>query len=63
MVNDMEYVNHGTDINIASDIRLLLTNIPEGLSEIELIRWIYIKMGNLFSYDYRVAGDIHIGKR
>lgn len=63
MVNDMEYVNHGTDINIASDIRLLLTNIPEGLSEIELIRWIYIKMGNLFSYDYRVAGDINIGKR
>lgn len=41
--------------NIISDINLLLLNIPEDTTPIEKIRWIYIKLGCLFSYDYHIA--------
>ena len=47
--------------NIKNEIDLIIHNIPDDLTEEEKLRWIYIKMGNLFSYDYRVANNIEIG--
>jgi hypothetical protein len=32
--------------------------MPEGLTDLEMVRYIYIKMGNIFSYDYRVMVDM-----
>lgn len=45
--------------NIVGDLNLILLNIPEDYSLIEKIRWIYMKVGMLFSYDYRVGDDIN----
>lgn len=49
--------------NILSSLNLLLLNIPNDLSPIEKVRWIYIKTGELFSYDYRIANDSSVAKR
>ena len=38
--------------NIISDLNLLMLNIPDELTPLEKVRWIYIKAGELFSYDY-----------
>ena len=43
------------DSNIVSDINLILFNIPENVPTLDKVRWLYIKLGELFSYDYRVA--------
>ena len=43
--------------NVVGELNLLLLNIPDNLSLIEKIRWLYIKVGKLFSYDYRIAND------
>lgn len=47
--------------NILPDILLLQKNIPKDLSNLEKVRWIYINLGKLFSYDYRVANDSGYG--
>lgn len=54
----MEHIN-----NVYNDIKMLIINMPEDLTEIEKARWLYIKLGELFSYDYRVAGDKSIGQK
>ena len=46
--------------NIVGELNLLLLNIPNNLSLIEKIRWLYIKVGKLFSYDYRIANDSNV---
>lgn len=53
----MEKINKKdiNDNNIIADINLILFNMPKNASYIEQIRWVYIKLGDLFSYDYRVA--------
>ena len=56
----MEILNNMNGHNIDDEIKLLIHNIPDDLSEIEIVRWIYIKLGMLFNYDYRIAGDINI---
>jgi len=38
--------------NIISELNLIALNVPEDLSPIEKVRWVYIKLGSLFSYDY-----------
>lgn len=43
--------------NIISDLELILANIPDGLEPIEIVRWIYVKLGNIFSYDYNYVFD------
>lgn len=43
--------------NVLSDIKLLMTNIPEDTTTLEKVRWLYINIGKLFSYDYRVANE------
>ena len=47
--------------NIIGELNLLLNNIPNDLTELEKLRWIYIKLGNLFSYDYRVSSNEEFG--
>lgn len=49
--------------NVDDEIKMIIYNVPEDLTEIEKVRWMYIKLGQLFSYDYRVAGDVEIGKK
>lgn len=53
----MEKINKKdiNDNNIIADINLILFNMPKNASYIEQIRWVYIKLGDLFIYDYRVA--------
>lgn len=43
------------DNNIISDINLILFNIPNDITSIEKVRWLYIKLGDLFSYNYKVV--------
>lgn len=51
------------DENIVGDLNLLLFNIPEEKTPLEKVRWLYMKTGQLFSYDYRVADNIEVIKR
>ncbi len=59
----MELLNNKTGHNVYNEIKMLLYNVPDDLSEIELIRWLYIKIGMLFNYDYRILADPTIGER
>ena len=47
--------------DVLSDISLLVNNIPEDLTPLQKVRWIYVHLGKLFSYDYRAANDINYG--
>lgn len=40
------------DENVMGEINLLLYNIPSNLNPIEKVRWLYIKLGEIFCYDY-----------
>jgi len=45
--------------NIFEELHILSLSVPDNLSLIEKVRWIYIKAGELFSYDYTILdGDI-----
>lgn len=48
-----------SDEDVLSDIRLLMDNVPRSVTPLEKVRWYYINLGKLFSYDYRVAYDIY----
>lgn len=43
--------------NIVKNINLILLNIPENITDLEKLRWLYIKLGNLFCYDFRIMVD------
>lgn len=61
----MEQINSVANFdsdNIASSLNLLLTIVPEDLTPLEKLRWLYIKAGELFSYDYRIANNIEVAK-
>lgn len=47
--------------DVLGDVTLLKYNIPDDLTPLEKVRWVYINLGKLFSYDYRVANDISYG--
>ena len=47
--------------DVLGDVTLLKYNIPDELTPLEKVRWVYINLGKLFSYDYRVANDISYG--
>lgn len=49
--------------DIAADLNLLLINVPKNVSPLEQIRWLYIKAGHLFCYDYRISGNPDIVNR
>lgn len=48
---------HNDNNNIVQDIELIKLTVPKGLSDLEKIRFIYIKLGQLFSYDYYVTEE------
>lgn len=39
--------------NIADKIRWIINNIPQETNEIEKIRWVYINLGKIISYNYK----------
>lgn len=43
--------------NIVPSINFLMSSIPDNLTELEKIRYIYINLGKLFCYDYRIIVD------
>ncbi len=43
--------------NIMKDLNLIMLNIPNNLSSLEKVRWVYKKAGELFSYDYNYIND------
>ncbi len=43
--------------NVAADINLIIENIPDDISLLEKVRWIYINLGKVFCYDFRIAYD------
>lgn len=55
-----ELLNLGRE-DVLDDVALLVYNIPDELSPLEKARWIYVQLGKLFSYDYRVAKDVNYG--
>lgn len=55
-----ELLNLGRE-DVLDDILLLVYNIPDDLTPLQKARWVYIQLGKLFSYDYRVAKDVNYG--
>ena len=47
--------------DVLDDISLLVYNIPDDITPLQKVRWLYIQLGKLFSYDYRVAKDVNYG--
>ncbi len=44
--------------NIFDELHILTLSVPDNLTLLEKVRWIYIKAGELFSYDYTILdGD------
>ena len=55
-----DFINNSASFdieNIAPQLNELLHNVPDNVTLIEKIRWLYIKAGELFSYDYRIIND------
>ena len=43
--------------NIIPSINFIMSSIPDNTSSLEKVRYIYINLGKLFSYDYRIIVD------
>lgn len=59
---DNNFVKPIISENIIAELNLLLFNIPENITLLEKVRWLYIKVGEIFSYDYRISDDICYAK-
>ena len=46
------------DENIVGPLHYVIDTIPTNLTPLEKLRYVYISLGHLFSYDYRVIDDI-----
>ena len=46
--------------NIIPVVNYIMANMPEDLSDIEKVRYIYLKLGNIFSYDYRIMKNLDV---
>lgn len=44
-------------VNIYDQINNIILNIPKNASSLEKVRFVYLQLGFLFSYDYRIAYD------
>ena len=42
------------DNDVTSKINLILANIPDNFTDIEKLRWVYLKLGQVFCYDFRL---------
>ena len=38
--------------NVMGDLNILLMNVPKNITPLEKLRWVYIKLGQIFCYDY-----------
>lgn len=47
-----------SDENIVEPLHYVMNSIPSDLNALEKLRYVYISLGHLFSYDYRVIDDI-----
>lgn len=45
------------DNDITSKINLIAQNIPDDFSALEKIRWLYLKLGQVFCYDYSIMTE------
>lgn len=45
------------DEDVLGDIDVIMENIPDNYSTLEKMRWLYINLGKLFSYDFRIANN------
>lgn len=43
--------------NVIGQIHLIMGNVPQNTTTLEKIRWIYMKLGELFSYNYNIIDD------
>ena len=43
--------------NVKEEFLSIINNIPSNLSEIEKVRYLYIKLGRLFCYNYMIVID------
>lgn len=43
--------------DIIPSINFIMSTIPENTTDLEKVRYIYINLGKLFSYDYRIIAD------
>ena len=41
--------------DISGDISLLMNNIPDNLTPLQKVRWVYVHLGRLFSYDWSLS--------
>ena len=39
--------------NISNSIKEIISKMPDNLEELEKVRWVYVKLGSIISYDYR----------
>ena len=46
--------------NIIPSINFIATSMPDDLTDLEKVRYIYINLGKLFSYDYRIVADLSL---
>ena len=54
--------NYIVDENVVEKIKEIIDNIPNDLTTLEKIRWIYMKLGQIFSYDFRIISNPEIAK-
>ena len=56
-MKEVTIMNKKISNNIIPSINFIMSSIPEDTTELEKIRYIYINLGKLFSYDYRIIND------
>ncbi len=40
--------------NIIPSLNFIMSSIPDNLTDLEKVRYIYINLGKIFCYDYRI---------
>ena len=50
-------MNLSIGTNIIPSINFIMSSVPDGLTDLEKIRYLYIELGKVFSYDYRIILD------
>ena len=57
IILDVIIMNLKVGQNIIPSINFIATSMPDDLTDLEKVRYIYINLGKLFSYDYRIVVD------
>ena len=63
-VRDLKYsllkkeVDNLDSINIFESLNKIISTIPNNATSLEKVRYVYVNLGLLFNYDYRVAYDM-----